>query len=263
MRGTNSCSGIESAKPPVSASGSCAALRPGCGAAFSIEVRNEEKLVIVYELGGRAAKPTEADFRTIVRNVAQRHGLQIDSIGLVKSGTVPKTTSGKIRRQECRSRFLAGTLATLHQWHVGTAELSSAAAADLADAVRFDPSLGATQVLAIVIGEVATVLGAAPASIDPRESIYALGLDSLVAARLRSRLLSIFGVELDVSDFLAVSTLADLADQIADRVSAGSPVIPERRAKLLLEQVAQLSEKEAKETLAAEVQQLPRPIGSR
>ena len=46
-------------------------------------------------------------------------------------------------------------------------------------------------------------------------------------------------------------------------MSAGPPAIPERRAELLLEQVAQLSEKEAKETLAAEVQQLPRLMDSR
>jgi len=240
---------------------SCAALRRGCGAAFSIDDRNEEKLVIAYEPSERTARLGEVEFRTVVRDVAERHGLQIHSMVLVKGGSIPRTTSGKIRRQECRAGFLAGTLTILQEWRADP--LAGTRAVDSADTVRFDLSQDDARVLAIIIDEVASVLGVAPRRIDPRDSIYALGLDSLAATRLRGRLLSIFGVELDVSDFLAVSTLADLADQLVARLSDRPPAGSGSRAKRLLEQVAQLSEKDVEELLAAEAQQQARPVSSR
>jgi acyl carrier protein len=237
---------------------SCSALRPGSGAAFSIEVANEERLALAYELRARTVQPVEIDFHAIVRSVAEHHGLQVDCIVLVRHGTIPKTTSGKIRRQECRGRFLAGTLATLHEWRASAGERLESSITVPSEAVHFDPSRGNSQILPIIIDEVATVLGADPTCIDPRESIYALGFDSLAAARLRSRLLSIFGVELELSDFLAVSTLADLNDRIAARIAAPSTNVTEDRTKRLLERVAQLSDKEAAEILAAEAEQPPR-----
>ncbi|MBV9083627.1 MAG: AMP-binding protein [Acidobacteriaceae bacterium] len=236
---------------------SCSGLRAGCGAAFSIEVANEERLALAYELRARAVQPVEIDFHAIVRSVAEHHGLQVHCIALVRHGAIPKTTSGKIRRQECRGRFLAGTLATLHEWRASAGELGSSLTVQ-SEAVRFDPSRGNAQILGIIIDEVATVLGADPTSIDARESIYALGFDSLAAARLRSRLLSIFGVELELSDFLAVSTLADLNDRIVARIASPSISMTEDRAKRLLERVAQLSDKEAAEILAADAEQPPR-----
>jgi acyl-CoA synthetase (AMP-forming)/AMP-acid ligase II/acyl carrier protein len=234
---------------------SCSALRRGCGAAFSIEVANEERLALAYELRARTVQPVEIDFNAIVRSVAEHHGLQVHCIVLARHGTIPKTTSGKIRRQECRSRFLAGTLAMLHEWRASAGEHLGPTITGLSEAVHFDPSRGNSQILPIIIDEVATVLGADPTCIDPRESIYALGFDSLAAARLRSRLLSIFGVELELSDFLAVSTLADLNDRIVARIAAPSTSVTEDRAKRLLERVAQLSDKEVAEILAAEAKQ--------
>jgi acyl carrier protein len=153
---------------------------------------------------------------------------------------------------------LAGALAMLHEWRASAGEHLGPTITGFSEAVHFDPSRGNSQILPIIIDEVATVLGADPTCIDPRESIYALGFDSLAAARLRSRLLSIFGVELELSDFLAVSTLADLNDRIVARIAAPSTSVTEDRAKRLLERVAQLSDKEAAEILAAEAEQPPR-----
>jgi hypothetical protein len=44
------------------------------------------------------------------------HELQVSAIALVKSGNVLKTSSGKIQRRACRSRFLAGSLDVITDW---------------------------------------------------------------------------------------------------------------------------------------------------
>jgi fatty-acyl-CoA synthase len=42
--------------------------------------------------------------------VAESVGLAVADVVRVPAGTIPKTTSGKLRRQETRRRYLAGEL---------------------------------------------------------------------------------------------------------------------------------------------------------
>jgi acyl-CoA synthetase (AMP-forming)/AMP-acid ligase II len=42
--------------------------------------------------------------------VAAEHEIRTHTVLLVKTGTVPKTSSGKIQRQTCRQHFLNNTL---------------------------------------------------------------------------------------------------------------------------------------------------------
>jgi 8-amino-7-oxononanoate synthase/acyl carrier protein len=86
------------------------ALRPGCGAAFTVDVNDEPRLVIVYEIDRRQKAELEAIFDAIRREVSREHELIVDAIALVKAGSIPKTSSGKIQRHACRNAFLAGSL---------------------------------------------------------------------------------------------------------------------------------------------------------
>lgn len=86
------------------------ALRPHCGAAFTIEAEGEERLVIANEVGRDSdLNPTEIS-EAIRTAVSEEHGLRVETVLLLKSGTLPKTTSGKIQRRACREAFLAGEL---------------------------------------------------------------------------------------------------------------------------------------------------------
>src|SRR5262249_48544040 len=84
------------------------ALTPGRGAAFSLEVGGEEELVVADEVG-RPHRLAHADavVRAIRQAVAARHGLRAYGVVLLAPGQIPRTSSGKVRRQECRARFLA------------------------------------------------------------------------------------------------------------------------------------------------------------
>jgi acyl-CoA synthetase (AMP-forming)/AMP-acid ligase II/alkylation response protein AidB-like acyl-CoA dehydrogenase/acyl carrier protein len=97
-----------------------ASLRPGCGAAFSIEVDGTEQLVVVFELEREHLRAPDTDevTRCARRAVAEQHDLQLYGLALLKTGTVPRTPSGKIQRRQCRADFLAGELSEVWRWTV-------------------------------------------------------------------------------------------------------------------------------------------------
>jgi acyl transferase domain-containing protein/acyl-CoA synthetase (AMP-forming)/AMP-acid ligase II/acyl carrier protein len=94
-----------------------AALRAGCGVAFSVEAGGEEQLVIVYEVERQYLnKQHEEIFAAIRAAIAEHHELQTYAIVLVKTGSIPKTSSGKVQRRASRDGFLDGGLDVVGQW---------------------------------------------------------------------------------------------------------------------------------------------------
>jgi acyl-CoA synthetase (AMP-forming)/AMP-acid ligase II len=94
------------------------ALRPGCGAAFTVEVKGEERLVVVQEVERSYLRKLNVNevVGNIRTSVAAEHALQVYATVLVKTGSIPKTSSGKIQRHACRSGFLTGTLNVVEDW---------------------------------------------------------------------------------------------------------------------------------------------------
>ena len=92
------------------------ALRPACGAAFSIDVDGAERLVIVQEVNDRASVPSEDVVAAIRRALTESHEVHPDAIILIEPRSIPRTSSGKIQRYACREAFLAGTLDVVHEW---------------------------------------------------------------------------------------------------------------------------------------------------
>ncbi len=96
-------------------------LRPDCGGVFLAEVDNQERLVVVQEVERHRTADHEQIIGAIRRAVSRQHELGLDAVLLVKAGSVPKTTSGKIQRHACCDGYLNGTLAVVSQWEVGQA----------------------------------------------------------------------------------------------------------------------------------------------
>ncbi|MEO0349732.1 MAG: fatty acyl-AMP ligase [Cyanobacteria bacterium P01_A01_bin.15] len=94
------------------------ALRPDYGACFSIIQDGEEQLVVVQEVVRSQQQDLNADatIADIRQAISEAHELQVYGIALVKSGSVLKTSSGKIQRRACRSRFMAGQLDVIADW---------------------------------------------------------------------------------------------------------------------------------------------------
>ena len=94
-----------------------AALRPTCGAAFSIELDREEHLVVVQELDRQHRNvDTDEVITAIRRAVVEEHEVQPYAIVLIRTLTIPKTSSGKIQRSACKQQYLDEKLEVVGQW---------------------------------------------------------------------------------------------------------------------------------------------------
>jgi acyl transferase domain-containing protein/acyl-CoA synthetase (AMP-forming)/AMP-acid ligase II len=94
------------------------ALRPGCGAAFAVEINNSERLVIVQEVERSYLRKLNANevIGAIRKAVAEEHDIQAHAILLLKTNSLPKTSSGKVQRSTCRVGFESATLDVVADW---------------------------------------------------------------------------------------------------------------------------------------------------
>jgi len=96
------------------------------GAAVIVGEEGKEKLVVVQE----AVRLRGLDFQEIIdairKKVATENELAVSAIVILKSGSIPKTSSGKIQRHACHDGFLAGTLAALATWSAETGKVEIA-----------------------------------------------------------------------------------------------------------------------------------------
>lgn len=91
-------------------------LRQGCGAAFGVDLDGSERLVVVQEIDYGKRPDLQQVVASIQRAISREHGVLADAIAVLRAGTLEKTTSGKVRRQHTRSRFLADDLHPLAFW---------------------------------------------------------------------------------------------------------------------------------------------------
>lgn len=94
-------------------------VEPGIAAAFSVDDGSEERVVLVQALRRRAAAELEEIRTAIGAALAAEHGVTAEIV-LVRARSVPRTTSGKIRRGACRDSYLAQTLDALEAPPVAT-----------------------------------------------------------------------------------------------------------------------------------------------
>jgi len=97
-------------------------LRPLAGGAFTIIHEGRERLVIVNEIERGRNHNYEEIFQAIRREVSAEHELPVDAIVLIKPGSIPKTSSGKIQRHACKAGFLNDSLDVMGQWKSWEAE---------------------------------------------------------------------------------------------------------------------------------------------
>ena len=94
------------------------ALRPNYGAVFTLDFKGSERLFIVQEVERSYIR--KLDVSEVVGNIRQavtaEHALQVYTTVLVKTGSIPKTSSGKIRRHACRAEFITGSLNVVGDW---------------------------------------------------------------------------------------------------------------------------------------------------
>jgi thioester reductase-like protein len=195
------------------------ALRLNCGAAFAVEVEGEKRLAIVQEVERSHLRNlnTEEIVIAIRQAVAQQHELEVYAVLLLKTGSIPKTSSGKIQRSNCRTGFLDGSLATLGQWYqdkflhefsknLGIEHNSF----DFKD--RQNKPLSSLVIEKRLISQLACYRGLTPKNIGLFRSFSDYGLTSLEAVKLVEYLESWLGRSLPstlIWDYPSITALAE------------------------------------------------------
>jgi len=198
----------------ATAAGAHPALRPHGGAAFSVEVGGEERLVVVHEVADPRQVPADEVAAALRGAIAEAHEVPVHEAVLVPPGGVPRTSSGKVQRSLCRERYQAGRLEALAR--------SGRPAA---------PGAPPRETVERVAALMAAVLGVG--RVGPEEDFFALGGHSLLATQLASRLREELGLELPLRAVFEAPTPLALAARLGScapaRVPGGIPLVDRSR----------------------------------
>jgi len=200
----------------LTAERSATGLAIGSNAAFSVEVEGEERLVVAQEVAPRArldAAGLAAAAAAIRRAVAEEHEAQVWEVLLVKAGTVPKTSSGKIQRRATRALYLNGALEPLESSRLAAEPAVTLSVLDretlLARPDLLEPWLR---------GKAAEALRIAAADLESGRPLIDFGLDSLAAIELGHAVESALGIALSPGDLLEGVGTGELARAILERI---------------------------------------------
>jgi natural product biosynthesis luciferase-like monooxygenase protein len=197
-------------------------LRLGCGAAFSVEARGEERLVIVQEIDHR-----QTDYDAIIdrirRIVAEEHEFQPFAVVLLRPGSLPKTSSGKIRRHACRAAFLDGRLEQVAWWQ----ELSVLEDEPRTISESWPRALiGSRETIQDwLVSQIAARSGVKPSEVEIDRPIGLYGMDSIMAIELSHSIETSLGVALPMVSLLESPSIRQLVKQALDKVGE-SPRAP-------------------------------------
>ena len=92
-------------------------LRTGSTAAVAVDMAGGERLIVVSEVERVPNEDWSDVIAAIRREVTAEHDLSPDAIVLVRAGSIPKTSSGKIQRHACRDGFVAGSLLSVASYY--------------------------------------------------------------------------------------------------------------------------------------------------
>ncbi len=208
-------------------------LRPGCCAAFSVTNGEREEFVIVAEprrslLQSLREGGARALFQKIRERLANRMDIAPAEIVLAQPGSVPKTSSGKIRRAECRRHYLDGELQILAR---SGDEASSAGSLDesgarkhvdksaslLRDALSLLPPPQKIDLITrFLISTAAELLRIPQNDLASETPIARSGLNSLRTVELKHALDALLGAEVPLAALLSEQTFRQLAESLGN-----------------------------------------------
>jgi len=162
------------------------------GSAFQVD----DRVVLALEVNLRSSLDGLAD--AVRRAVQTTCELELTEIVLVRPNSIPRTSSGKIRRAETRTRYLAGRLKVI------TATTA--------------PTGRAGDVRALLAERIGFTL----TDEDFRRPLAALGMDSLKLVAIKGAVERTLGVSLPVELFFGDATLED----VIAAADAATPVAP-------------------------------------
>jgi 8-amino-7-oxononanoate synthase/acyl carrier protein len=192
-------------------------IQPQGVAAFAVDLAGRERLIVMAEVE-RTRRDDWSDVIAAVRKaVTAEHELPPDAVILVRFGSLPKTSSGKIQRHACREDFLNGSQQVIQAWRAWeTGEEEVAPAPTAAQATDAKPATPVRDSVAqIVMDHVRAIAKERAKSLTLESNIATdLGLDSLERLQIASSLEETFGGRFPEDVLAEIETVREVASAI-------------------------------------------------
>ena len=187
-------------------------LREAGAAAFAIESWERERLIVVCEVDRQRV---QTDWQQVIQqiraNVTEEHELPPDGVVLVRAGSIPKTSSGKIQRRTCRDDYLNKRLLIVDQWLSWESQEEQQAKST----VREELPPVDDKLLQVVIHHVKQVAKERAKEIGAETNIVVdLGLDSLERLQIANLLEDQFGGRFPDDVLQEIETVGEVASAI-------------------------------------------------
>jgi malonyl CoA-acyl carrier protein transacylase len=203
------------------------ALRSNCSAAFAIEMQTGECLVIACEVERTHLRHlnTLEIVRAIQIAVSTEHELEVYGVVLLKTGSIPKTSSGKIQRQACKLGFLEKSLNVVEEWQktleshqkINNSNLQQNSLSQN-DALQ-NSSKSVEEIQAWLAQKLAEILQLSPEQIDFKQPLAVYGLSSVKAASIAAELEKWLGMTVAPTIVYDYPTIQALSDYLAPTIA--------------------------------------------
>ncbi|PVX70889.1 condensation domain-containing protein, partial [Paraburkholderia unamae] len=206
------------------------AFRPNGCATFSLEDGPATQLVVIQEVESHKQPTTNELIPRLRSALAERHEIfDVAAVLLVRPGTVPRTSSGKIQRLRCSELFRQQSIKSIWSWSLA----QEASQQDVH--TQDEPSTSTARTLLSIWQEAFH-----NNNITVSDNFFHLGGHSLQAAQMIARIQAQFCVDLPLHIIFRAPTPVALAREI-DTAKAGSPSLPPIEASHLTPQHMPLS----------------------
>ncbi len=198
-------------------------------AAFAVEDEAGPRVVIVQEVP-RDYQPGKGEelFARIRESLAQFFELELHKLLLVKTGTIPRSSSGKVQHRECARRMQAGELAVIEE--SSALVVGQDADPDMAghnhrigilchEGQDRTPDPGTARVRDWLVARLARHLKVPESQIDLHRPFAGYGLDSLAMLSLAGDLQQWLGRPLPPTLLYSAPTIASLAQALTRQAS--------------------------------------------
>jgi amino acid adenylation domain-containing protein len=159
-----------------------AGLRKDAAAVFSVAGEATEEMVVVQELEPR--RVVESDMiGSIAAAVVDETGVQPHAIVLVKAGGIPRTSSGKIRRSQCKADYESGRLPVLAS-RFAASQPTLEVLSETSPVIGQEPRPSRSAIEAWLKQRLGEHLGVDPGAVDAAQPFAFHGVSSLLAVQL-------------------------------------------------------------------------------
>ncbi len=195
-----------------SAEGSHPEVRRTCVAAVRVERDGEEQFIVVAEVR-RRSWPEPGVLAEIADSIrialTADHQVEPSAVALVGPATLPKTSSGKLRRGLIRETWLNGGFTALYTW-----ERLSERSASVSPSLTLTEQVRNGHILPALLDCVGQALGSRTLPLSGHDRVLDLGLDSLRLVHLKLVIEQRIGHSLPFTHLADNPTLQDLAARL-------------------------------------------------